>query len=473
MAGESDVGRELRSKRNVKDQESGKFNFDVEEFEIPTRNQLKVVSSGKSQSKPVDEESERLTEKKATDKDALYGLEEKSQKIRSMILEIKNHHMEVVTPGSCNDMLPDSLYSSFHKLMLRQEGRMLEMDVVEGEVEAERLHLLREKLDLIHWPITLRKVTVVNNPNDDAEMLRKKELTKQCIDSMLDKFEAMKSRSSILARNYKRDRIDPSKDLAAVYNRIDRRRIVNYHSSSDDEEEELSAEQTRIHRRQKRQEQCRGSIIIQSTLNPLGTKARYAIVAEPLRKPYVVKVSLAERNAWKKHMSNAHKKFKYRPRLADQVAVFQRKVQIPLTLTVAAQEATDRPPTIQTPPDEAPTIQAPPDEAPTIQVPAIQIPVIQVPAVQVPTNQVPSEQTPNQVTSGQEPLYQVAPDKISPDHILPILAKNLKEADDRKRKALSICDKVTNGLSAIEEKLIRFHNNIHSPPLRKKRKKQE
>ncbi|QLL31906.1 hypothetical protein HG536_0C00730 [Torulaspora globosa] len=394
MAGDSDVARSLRSKKNADDQEASKFNFDVEEFEIPPSKHLKLVSTGKPVVKAVNGQSRTPGEKNAADRDELCGLEEKTQKISSMILDIKKHGLEPLSPEACEDLLPCSVYSSFHRLMFKQETRMLEMDVVESEAEAERLHLLREKLDMIHWPITLRKVTVVNDLNDEAEILRKRELTKQCIDSMLEKFEAMKRRSSMLARNHKRNRIDPSKDLAAVYNQVDRRQIINYHSSSDEEEEGLSADQIRAHRRQKRQEQCRGSIIIQLTLNPQVANARYAIIAEPLRKPYVVKVSQAERNAWKKQMNNVPKKFKHHPHLADQVAVFKRKVPIPFTLVAG-----------------------------------------------------------HQVSSAS--------------------CEVTSETDDNRRKAPSIGDKGANGFDRVDQTLKKLHTNIHSPPIRKKRKKQE
>ncbi|QLQ82314.1 hypothetical protein HG537_0H00750 [Torulaspora globosa] len=395
MAGEPDVARSLRSKGNADDQEASKFNFDIEEFEIPPSKHLKLVSVGKHVVKGVNGQIETLEEENGTDKDELCDLEEKTQKISSMILDIKKNQLKSASPDLCEDLLPCSIYSSFHKLMFKQETRMLEMDLVESEAEAERLHLLRERLDMVHWPITLRKMTVVKDPNDEGEILRKRELTKRCIDSMLEKFEAMKSRSSMLVRNNKRNGIDPSKNLTAIYNRVDRRQVINYHSSSDEEEEELSAEQIRVHRRRKRQEQCRGSIIIQLTLNPQAAKARYAIIAEPLMKPYVVKVSQAERNAWKKQMCNPLKKFKHNPHLADQVAIFKRKVPIPFTLT-----------------------------------------------------------SKHQVSA--------APDAVT------------SESDDENRsKTLPIGEKRSNNCNGVDQTLKKLQTNIHSPPIRKKRKEQQ
>lgn len=397
MAGDSDAARSLRSKKDVKDLETNKFNFDIQEFDICPSQNLKLVSLGKSQNKAVSKNLDDLEEKWSAKKDALFDLGGKTQKISSMILDIKKRQLDVLNPEACDDMLPDSLYSSFHKHMYKQESRMLEMDVVESEAEAERLHLLRDKLDMIHWPIALRQVTVVNDPNDGDEMSRKRELTKQCIDSMLEKFEAMKTRSHMLSRNYKRNRIDPSKDLTALYNQVDRRQVINYHSSTDEEEENLSAAQIKTHRRRRRQEQCRGSIIIQLTVNPQAQNTRYAIIAEPLRKPYVVKASQTERNLWKSKMKGAPKKFDYCPHLADQVAVFQRKVSIPLNLAH-------------------------------------------------------SKSTLEAITT------------ISS-------AKNANNAI--KRKASFISRNVSNGLEATDENLESFRNRIHSPPIRKRRTKQD
>lgn len=394
MAGDSDVARSLRSKKNADDQEASKFNFDVQEFDISPNKNLKLVSAGKPVVRAVNGRSETPREKNAADRDELSSLEEKTQKISSMILDIKKHQLEPQIPSACEDLLPCSVYSSFHKLMFKQETRMLEMDLAESEAEAERLHLLREKLDMIHWPITLRKITVVKDPNDEAEILRKRELTKRCIDSMLEKFEAMKRRSSMLVRNHKRNGIDPAKDLAAVYNQVDRRRVINYHSSSDEEEEGLSAEEIRVHRRRKRQEQCRGSIIIQLTLNPQVANARYAIIAEPLMKPYVVKISQAERNAWKNQMNNAPKKFKHHPHLADQVAIFKRKVPIPFTLANNHQVSATSP-------------------------------------------------------------------------------KATSDTDNDTRKIMSIGENGLNLLDGVDQTLKKLHTNIHTPPIRKKRKKQE
>lgn len=339
MPGTSNIARTLRSKKTVKDHEVEKFDFDKEEFEIPPEQKLKVISRGKLR-RDLISDVPKLSSGEASsngvvgsNRDVLSDLQEKTQKISDMILDISKHRLADVDASTCEDMLPDTLYCAFHKHMQRQENRMLEMDIAEGEAEAERLHLLSEKLDMIHWPITLRQVTVINDFNDEEECSRKKELTKKCIRTMLDNFEAMKQRRSMVTRGVKRNRIDPARDLPKVYNKVDRRLVINYNSSSDDEEEGISAEDIRRHRRQKRQEECRGSVIIQLSMKPNVANLKYAIIAEPLRKPYVIKVSQAERKTWRVQMENAPKKFEYNPPLANQTAKFKRKVTIPLTLS--------------------------------------------------------------------------------------------------------------------------------------------
>lgn len=334
MSAPSNIARSLRSKKIVKEYESEKYNFDREEFDIPPQQELKLLSRGvpKQQRGNVTQENSK-GDNYESDRDILLGLEEKTKKISSMILDIVNHQLDEIAPEDCEDMLPDSLYATFHKHMQRQENRMLEMDLTEGETEAERLHLLCEKLDMVNWPTTLRKVTVVQDPYNEQEILRKKELTKQYINSMLEKFEAMKKRGNMLVRNYKVGKIDPSKDLSKIYDRIDKRLVINYHSSSDEEEEDLTAEEIKNRRRKKRQQQYRGSLIIQLTMSSQGPYARYAIVAEPLKKPYIIKVSQEERKKWKELMNDAPEKFAYYPQLPNQIAVPQRKVIIPSTLT--------------------------------------------------------------------------------------------------------------------------------------------
>lgn len=342
MAGAPNIARTLRPKKSAQDHEAEKFNFDKEEFEIAPKQKLKVTSRGKSRSDQ--EKIKPPTCKDGSRDEFLSDFAEKTQKISNMILDISKHSLAKLDPNSCDDMLSDKLYDSFHKHMTKQETRMLEVDLAEGEAEAERLHLLCEKLDMLHWPTTLRKVTVMDDPQDDEELLKKRDLTQNLIRSMLEKFEAMKSRSIMAARGFKRNRIDPAKDISKIYSKIDRRLVINYHSSSDEEEEDVSPEEIRRHRRNKKQRQCRGSLIVQLASKPNTANLKYAIVAEPLKSPYVIKVSQAERKKWKMQSRSAPKKLECPFPTANPNATLIRKVKIPLT--IKAQNSTASPDTV-------------------------------------------------------------------------------------------------------------------------------
>lgn len=422
MAGAPNIVRTLRSKKTVKDHDADKFNFDKEEFEIPPKQRLKVTNWGKSRQEPANGVPRQTAS--GTEQDVLSDLEQKTEKISSMILDIANHKLADIDPNSCEDLLSDALYNSFHKHMLRQETRMLEGDVAEGEAEAERLHLLSEKLDMIHWPITLRKVTVINDPQDEDECLRKRELTKNCITSMLEKFEAMKNRGIMVARGFKRNRIDPAKDLSKIYNKVDRRLVINYNSSSDEEEEDLSAEEIRRHRRQRRQEQCRGSLIIQLSMNPNATKSRYAIVAEPLRKSYIIKVSQEERKKWKMQTSDTSKTFEYYPPLANQTAVLKRKVEIPLTLGPKTSD--------ESPVTVAPTLR---DKRKLLS-------------------------TTDDIVTAPKNSTEM------PSNVKRVLDDVAKVADDVTRKP----DDFARAALLVKGNGVKTNNRIHSPPVRKKRR---
>lgn len=331
MPRSSNIARSLRSKNFVKECGEEKYNFDVEEYPISPTKELRLLSRGcPKMEKPTVPHPRGSTNEENIE--VLNNVEEKTKMINSMILDIESYPLHEISPTLSDNMLPDDLYYSYHKKMLKQENRMLETDLVHGENEADRLHLLSEKLDMLNWPSILRKVAVINNPTDQEEIVRKKEQTKQYINSMLEKFEAMKRKCNILARNHKTGKIDPSKDWPKVYNNIERKLVINYHSSSDEEEEEMPIDEIRKHRRQKRQQQCKGSIVVQLTMTAHGPNTRYAIVAEPLRRPYVIKVSQSERKKWNKKMEGAPCKFTFYPQLANQNALPKRRALIPLTL---------------------------------------------------------------------------------------------------------------------------------------------
>lgn len=308
--------RALRSKERPKTKDEEKFNFDEEEYEIDPTQRLKTVNRGYP--------------KVASGLDILLNADEKRKLIDSMVLEVKHH--DIAPNNSSEDALPDDLYFAYHKKMSRHEIRMLDSDLVQGENEADKLLLLSEKLDLAQWQTTLKRITVIQNPDDKDEMERKRLLTKETIDSMLVKYQTMKKNRTIALKNHRSGKIDPVKCWPQIYRNIDRRVVLGYHSSSDEEENKMDADRIRAHRRKRRENQCRGSIIIQLTMAPQSHQTKYAIVAEPLRKPYVIKISNEERQAWIKQMQGSPEKFIHYRELPSQIAVPKRKVAIPLTL---------------------------------------------------------------------------------------------------------------------------------------------
>ncbi|CCD22269.1 Sas4p NDAI_0A01110 [Naumovozyma dairenensis CBS 421] len=363
--------RSLRSFKNTgknDDSIDDLFDFDSDEFEInPTRklsllqhvtgmNHKKIIKKSRLQQRVSmsEESSEPTVDREEADpllhQQRLEGKEQKQRrgkksaslitavetkkKITQMILTIEKHTINIPKRASeenINDVLPDSLYTNFHKRMLRHENRMIDQDIIQSENEAERLTLINEKLDMIMWPTILQKVTKINDPTDDDEMTRKRAQTKECIESMLEKFHSMKRRSNGLTgiqKGGKGKKINPFRNWNKIYSKIDRTLLYpEYHSSSDEDEDAMDIDTVRAHRRALREGQCGGSIIV--TLNP---SIRFAIVAEPLRKPYVVKASPKEKKRWKQQIKNP-RPFSYHPELLGQIAVPVRKVKIPFTLS--------------------------------------------------------------------------------------------------------------------------------------------
>ncbi|GAV52885.1 hypothetical protein ZYGR_0AI01670 [Zygosaccharomyces rouxii] len=310
--------RSLRSNKQPQSSDDEKFDFDVDEYEIDPHKILKTVNRGY----PMTTNANRS---------GIEDVDEKRKLIGSMILEVEGNNIES-RDGAKEDKLPDELYLAYHKKMTRNEARMLESDVVQGENEADKLSLWSEKLDLAHWQVKLKQITVIKNSDDEEEMEKKRVLTKDTIDSMLARYHTMKKNRSILLKNNRTGKIDPVKHWSQIYNRINRKVVLDYHSSSDDEEEKMDIDQIRTHRKIIRERECRGSIIIQLTMAARSCHTKYAIIAEPLRRPYVIRISKQERQRWNKLMEGAPEKFTNYTEFPSQVALPKRKVAIPLTI---------------------------------------------------------------------------------------------------------------------------------------------
>lgn len=295
--------RKLRPKTPVLENEDDRFNFDIPETKIPSDRKLVIVSRRRASLINTDP---RFTEKRNL--------------ISSMKLEITKHELPCISENDCHDLLSDDIYRSYHKKMQKQESRMINDDKIQSEAEAERLQNLSEKLDHLDWINTLSKLTVIHDMRDEEELLLKRDMTKQSIVRMLDKFRDMKRRSNLLSRNYRHGRINPVANRASLYCRIDRKLIMGYDSSSDEEEENMTPEQIRLHRKRNREANYGGTIIVQ--LKRLkNSAAKYAIVAEPLRASYIVKCSKEERELWSLQAAKLPDKFEYYPKFPKQIAV--------------------------------------------------------------------------------------------------------------------------------------------------------
>ena len=311
----SQLTRSLRSKskEGVEDQE--KFDFDSDEYEINSEQKLRFILRGYPSTR------EKKTELST---DAKFHAKETKETITKMILTIEPHDIRRSRKntgdlhGTPVDGLPDSLFLQYHKKMLRQENRMVQQDVLESEEAADRLTLLYDRLNLPTWPVTLQKITKINDPNDDAEMKLKRSQTKDYIRAMLDKFEMIKKHSSVLQRHKRSNKVDPFEKWPQIFDYVDRSFIRDYDSSTDEEEENLTAEEIRVRRRRQREEKCGGSIYLGLSFKKM-ENSTFAIVAEPLRRPYVIKSSSEERRLWKS-LNLSNKKYRHYKKLSHQTA---------------------------------------------------------------------------------------------------------------------------------------------------------
>ncbi|CAI4058408.1 hypothetical protein SKDZ_04G3950 [Saccharomyces kudriavzevii ZP591] len=358
----NDSKRSLRSEAKNEHGEIEKFDFDTEEYEINPKRKLRLVSRINSntrnlrKSKPrlhisakaIDEHVKEMTAQHQVMKAPANTtsvddeIKEKREAITKMILDIEHHELNQSCENVTEDWLPDSAYQPYHKKMLKQENRMIQSDIVNGENEADRLSLISDRLDMLNWATTLQKVTKINDPTNENEMETKRYRTKELIESMLNKFESMKKKGHNLARRPASSdsllKLVSSKDWPKLYTRIDRTFIPDYASSSDEEEDKMAVEEIRQRRLKKREQQCGGSIIVLlSDHQSQKGMTRFAIVAEPLRKPYLIKTSITERNLWKTKVPLNPKKFKKASRISTQVAVRKGKIVIPFTMEVESE----------------------------------------------------------------------------------------------------------------------------------------
>ena len=360
--------RSLRSKGTEDTLDDSKFDFEQEEYSIdPNKKFLILHSRVKQNDLDASINKKQHLTNSTTDnnsnsndtskihlesdiKSDQLDVQKSKGLITSMILEIKtnkidddnaNHNNVSVNRDKINnnvaktliDPLSDETYASFHKKMLKQENRMHQFDVNQGISEAERLGLIYDKLDLPSWISTLQRVTVINDPTDEKELLKKKILTKQHIKSLLNKYNRMQKRNRLLQKYIKRIRTIPIQRTAKIYQNLDRTCDIDYHSSSDEEQDESIIDNTEICRRRllRKETQCGGSIIIGISYTELH-KSKFVIMAEPLKRPYIVKTSKEERQNWK-NFTGLPRTLQGNVRTNNQIAEYKQKILIPLTLT--------------------------------------------------------------------------------------------------------------------------------------------
>ncbi|AGO13738.1 AaceriAGL132Cp [[Ashbya] aceris (nom. inval.)] len=316
-------GRVLRS--NLKARKSGgdddeRFNFDTVEHEIDPYVPLRIVQTARTPLLDVDLEFSGTR-----------------AQIQNMLLEVEARALE---DGGRLPVEDDNAYESYHRKMFKQETRMINDDKVESENGAERLQHINEALELPGWEQVLQQITVIRDASDAKELETKRKMTQLAIAEMLTKFRDMKMRINVHSRNYRHAMCNVMSDPSLLYRKIDRTMVLGYTSSSDEEEDGMTIEQIRRHRRLQRERKFAGSLIIQLT-NNTKMNARYAIVAEPLRAPYVIKYTREERNHYRKLLQDGPARFAFLTPLEDQVAIFKCRKMIPLTLDPVALRPVD------------------------------------------------------------------------------------------------------------------------------------
>lgn len=265
------------SKSETKDDD--KFNFDIPEYKIDPSQRLVIKHTNVP---PEKQEDDTLS---------------KRREISSMTLTIQHKNITSSTNASqlhIIDPLSDDVYEAYHKKMVRQETRMITSDTHHSELEAEQLQNVLDGLDVASWRTFLPKITVVKNVDDEEELERKKTLTQETIHAMLQKYKDMKKTISIHSRKQRNLMIDPFSKIERMYSKVDRSSVVGYNSSSDTDEESMDIADIRSRRKQIRQKTFGSSIVVPLSLHT-GPHSRFAIVAEPLRHPIVIRLTKQER----------------------------------------------------------------------------------------------------------------------------------------------------------------------------------
>ena len=272
--------------------------------------------------------------------------------IGGMVLDIE--HRELPPPSRTEDPLPNTLYEAFHRKMRRQENRWLEMDVQESHETAEQLELLQNRLAMPAWQPALLRATHVAHPDDPDEMLRMRARTQRRLAQMLHSYRRMQRRAAALrhksgsgsaaagasARGKTQGRpgkgaLDPARDWARMYRRVDRLFVEGYGASSDEDEEAMAPAEIRAHRDRARRAACGGRITVGLTAGP--QPPMFAIVAEPLQQPYVLKLTTQERREVVR-AGIPQKVFRYPGAATQAAATVRRRAAVPRTFVLSEEQ---------------------------------------------------------------------------------------------------------------------------------------
>ncbi|KAL6945216.1 hypothetical protein ACO0QE_002664 [Hanseniaspora vineae] len=242
---------------------------------------------------------------------------DKLKTLKTLNMEMTNTALETVAGTSGIDPLNDKSYESFHRHMCKEEKRMIHMDKVEAANLAEQYEAFLDTLNLVTWKYYLPKITKINNPQNDEEMERKKNLTVETINKSLADYNDLNTLIKIRTFKLKNQNsaaqprgplskkvINPYHDLkslpfikhqlssaqmrsnknaSTVYQKIDRMSILDYDSSSDEEESSLcSSSEIKLYRNKKVFQKFKyPTIIIRCET--------FDIVAQPFQNPKIVK----------------------------------------------------------------------------------------------------------------------------------------------------------------------------------------
>lgn len=307
--------QKIRIQRGKGDDDE-KFNFDIQEYKIDPSLKLHVKQSSTQVLRMNDEPTKKKGE------------------IATMALTIEKSHLpQVKNFGRVKhpDPLADEVFENYHKRMVKQETRMINDDAYQSEIEADRLQNILDGLAVASWRTFLPRVTIIKDKTDENEMLSKKKKTEEAINSMLSKYKEMKRTISIHSRRQRYLMTDLFTNVENMYSKVNRESIVGYHSSSDENEHNMDLSEIRKHRRHLRQKKFASSIVLPLTFSK-NSQLRYAVIAEPLKAPYVIRLTKSERSSYSDEIKEPRRKFKYNDIFPNQEYRNGEKTTIACTL---------------------------------------------------------------------------------------------------------------------------------------------